>query len=371
MQRIRCLLALFALEATGFAGPASAVAQNPADDWRPRTLPLYGVSYSPEVGLLLGAGLVHTRYAFRALPPSTRLTAAAAYATGARTYRITLAGEFRRPLAPATVAVDLYASGLEIVRYYGLGNATVASGPDSVYQVRQTQFAIAPTLSVPLAARLRLAAGVMVKHARTHADSGTLLFAAGPAYGSGFGAAGVRTLLELDTRDHPTAATSGLHLVIAAQWYPALWDAVRPFGSLSAEAATYASTGDPPRATLALRAGLAGVSGTVPFHELVYIGGGTTVRGYPEQRFAGRSGAYANAELRLRVGWLSVGDVGVLGLADAGRVWGEDDASRRWHAAGGGGLWFALRHRRASTVSVTWARGTEHPALYVRVGFMF
>jgi len=363
----RCLLALSALGATGLAGQRSG-----SDEWRPRTVPLYGVGYSPEVGLLVGAGLMHTRYAFRALPPSTRLTAAAAYATGARTYRVNFAGEFRRPLAPATVAVDLYASGLEILRFYGLGNASTASGPDSVYQVRQTQFAIAPTVSVPLAARLRFAAGTIVKHAHTHPDSGSLLLAAGPAYGSGdFGTAGARTLLELDTRDHPTTATSGLHLVIAAQWYPALWDAVRPFGSLSAEAVTYASTGDPPRATLALRAGLAGVSGTVPFHELVYIGGGTTLRGYPEQRFAGRSGAYANAELRLRVGWLSVGDVGVLGLADAGRVWGEDDASRRWHAAGGGGLWFAVHHRRASTVSVTWARGSEHPALYVRVGFMF
>ena len=367
MSPARCLLALSALGATGLAGQRSG-----SDEWRPRTVPLYGVGYSPEVGLLVGAGLMHTRYAFRALPPSTRLTAAAAYATGARTYRVNFAGEFRRPLAPATVAVDLYASGLEILRFYGLGNASTASGPDSVYQVRQTQFAIAPTVSMPLATRLRLAVGLMVKHARTGPDSGSLLFAAGPTYGTGgFGAAGARTLLELDTRDHPTAATSGLHLVIAAQWYPALWDAVRPFGSLSAEAVTYASTGDPPRATLALRAGLAGVSGTVPFHELVYIGGGTTVRGYPEQRFAGRSGAYTNAELRLRVGWLSVGDVGVLGLADAGRVWGEDDASRRWHAAGGGGLWFAVHHRRASTVSVTWARGSEHPALYVRVGFMF
>ncbi len=128
----RCLLALSALGATGLAGQ-----RNSSDEWRPRTVPLYGVSYSPEVGLLVGAGLMHTRYAFRALPPSTRLTAAAAYATGARTYRVNFAGEFRRPLAPATVAVDLYASGLEILRFYGLGNASVASGLDSVYQVRR------------------------------------------------------------------------------------------------------------------------------------------------------------------------------------------------------------------------------------------
>ena len=113
------------------------------------------------------------------------------------------------------------------------------------------------------------------------------------------------------------------------------------------------------------------MGGTVPFHELVYLGGGTTIRGYPEQRFAGRSGAYANAELRMRVVWLEAADVGVLGLADAGRVWGEADASRRWHTAAGGGLWFAWQHRRANTVSIAWARGAERAALYVRVGFMF
>src|SRR5204863_270891 len=72
-------------------------AQGGPDAWRPQTVPLFGASYSPDIGLLLGVGVVHTRYGFRALPPSTQLLAEAAYATGVGTCRIDLAGEFRRP----------------------------------------------------------------------------------------------------------------------------------------------------------------------------------------------------------------------------------------------------------------------------------
>ena len=80
-------------------------AQGGPDAWRPQTVPLFGASYSPDIGLLLGAGVVHTRYGFRALPPSTQLLAEAAYATGANTYRIDVAGEFRRPLLPTILSI--------------------------------------------------------------------------------------------------------------------------------------------------------------------------------------------------------------------------------------------------------------------------
>src|SRR2546422_2539154 len=64
-------LALVALGAAALGRPTRATGQ--ADVWRPRTVPLYGVSYAPDIGFQLGAGLVHTRYGFRALPASTRL----------------------------------------------------------------------------------------------------------------------------------------------------------------------------------------------------------------------------------------------------------------------------------------------------------
>src|SRR5207245_7584006 len=103
----RRLFALAAVTAAGFAPPVSSAGQATPSEWRPRTVPLFGASYSPDVGLLLGAGLAHTRYGFRALPPSTRLLATAEYGTGARTYRATVEGEFRRPVAPAVPSIEM------------------------------------------------------------------------------------------------------------------------------------------------------------------------------------------------------------------------------------------------------------------------
>ena len=371
-RHIGGVLALGTLSALGLGRPTSAAGQATPDAWRPRTVPLFGASYAPDVGLLVGAGVVHTQYGFRALPPSTRLFAEAAFATSASSYRIDVAGEFRRPLLPTILYVELRASGLELIRFYGVGNETDWSRPDSVYRVGQKQLLVAPRVALPLASRVRLTLGPLLKYAHTAKDPGTILTTTGPYYGAGdFGQVGTRAALELDTRDVTSAPARGVHVTIAGQWYPAVWDVANPFGSVSAEASTYLSAGDPPAATLALRAGAAALTGTVPFQELVHVGGEPTVRGYAEQRFAGRRGAYTNAELRLLAGRLPFGDLGVFGLLDAGRVWIAGESSDRWHAAAGGGLWLAWQHRRANTLSITAARSPEHTAIYVRTGFMF
>src|SRR5437764_4792240 len=276
---IRSALALASLGALARYRPPQASSQSGTDAWRPQAVPFWGVSYSPDIGLLIGAGITHTRYGFRALPPSTRLFAEGEYATEAATYRVDAAGEFRRPLLPAILYVELRASGLELIRFYGTGNETDGSQPDSVYRVGQTQLLVGPRVGLPLAPRLRLTLGPLLKYPHTPGDPGTVLRTTGPYYGTGdFGQVGAQAGLELDTRDFPAAPARGLHLSIAGQWYPALWDVVDAFGNVSAEASTYLSAGDPPSATLALRAGGAVVSGPVPFQELVYVGGGTTVR---------------------------------------------------------------------------------------------
>src|SRR5438105_4090907 len=326
-------LALVALGAAALGRPTRATGQ--ADVWRPRTVPLYGVSYAPDIGFQLGAGLVHTRYGFRALPASTRLIVTAEYAAGAERLRVRADGEFRRPLAPAILSVEALASGLELIRFYGFGNTSDTSQPDSVYRVRQRQFLLAPTVWVPLAPRVRLALGPLARYSSTHSDPGTVLGSSGPYYGAGdFGEVGLRLVLELDTRDAPAAPASGACLGLAATACPAAWDVIESCGSVSAEASTYLSLGDAAPATLALRAGGATVRGTAPFTEAVYVGGGTTVRGYAEQRFAGRSGAYANAELRVAVARLSAGDAGVFGLADGGRVSAAGARTSGWPMPG-------------------------------------
>jgi hemolysin activation/secretion protein len=113
--------------------------------------------------------------------------------------------------------------------------------------------------------------------------------------------------------------------------------------------------------------------GTYPFHEAAYVGGGTTVRGFPEHRFAGDAALFGNAEVRARLGRvyaLLPTEVGVFGLADVGRVFLSGETSDTWHGAAGGGLWFAFLNR-ASTLTVAAARSAERTGIYVRAGFAF
>src|SRR5438132_7673136 len=58
--------------------------------------------------------------------------------SGAKTYRVEVAGEFRRPLLPTIHYIELRASGLELLRFYGVGNETDGSQPDSVYRDRKS-----------------------------------------------------------------------------------------------------------------------------------------------------------------------------------------------------------------------------------------
>ena len=97
------------------------------------------------------------------------------------------------------------------------------------------------------------------------------------------------------------------------------------------------------------------------------------MRGLPVQRFRGDASAYANAELRVRLARFSLvvpTEVGVFGLADAGRVWLAGESSDDWHTALGGGLWLAFLNRK-TTLTATAARSEGRTAVYLQNGFMF
>ena len=101
--------------------------------------------------------------------------------------------------------------------------------------------------------------------------------------------------------------------------------------------------------------------------------GSHSLRGYPSQRFSGDAAAYGNAELRQPVTranlLLARGTLGVFGLADAGRVWYQGNATGGWHTAYGGGLFFTLLDRRYA-VSAAYAQG-DRGKFHVTMGMPF
>jgi outer membrane protein assembly factor BamA len=71
---------------------------------------------------------------------------------------------------------------------------------------------------------------------------------------------------------------------------------------------------------LATRASLQMLSGTdLPIQVLLPVGGGTTLRGFPQDRYLDKTAALVNAEVRFPIIWRIGGIIGF----DMGRVWNE------------------------------------------------
>ena len=342
-------------------------------DWGSRWTPLTWVGYSPDVGLFVGGGASGTGYDFRRLPYNSRVRVRAGYATAAQTYRAEFTGEFRGIVPPVVLTLQMRASGIDVLRFYGFGNETPATGSQNFYKVKQQQYLVAPDLAFSLSRAATLSIGPVFKFSHANLVGGTFINVARPYGVADLGQVGAAAEFQVDTRDQPRAARRGIAFGFGGSYYPAALDVTAPFGEGHAEASSYLTAHIPLQPTLALRVAGKKVWGTYPFYEAAYIGGATTVRGFVEHRFAGDAALYGSAELRLSVAkfyLLVPGQLGVFGLGDAGRVYLSGETSDRWHAAAGGGVWLSFLSP-ANTLSVAAAHSVEGTRLYVKAGLAF
>ena len=343
-------------------------------DWGRRSLFNPWIGGSRDLGVMLGLGLQSEGYGFRKHPYGDRQVGRIGYATSVGALRAEYEGEFRHENSRVRTRLHARASGIDIVRFYGFGNETRAPGAEKYFKVNRAEYALEPSLLLPLGRMGTLALGPTAKFATTNLKSGRFITTVRPYGVEDFFQIGGRAGLRFDTRDTAAAAARGFLVSVEGAIFPAAGDVKSAFGEAHGEAALYGRAGrvvlEP---TLALRAGGKKVWGTYPYHEAAYLGGSGTLRGFPLQRFAGDAALFGNAELRLRLTRFSLlvpGTMGVFALGDAGRVFLRGESSDRWHVAGGGGIWLAFLHP-ANTVSLAVATSAEKTGVYVHSGFEF
>ena len=374
----------------------------PPRDWGFDLVPVPQFGFEPDVGVFVGIGGIYTRYGFRKHAWHHRHQFSAGWATEANQPRIQYRGAVRRENSKLLGELELSASGIEVVRFYGLGNETDDDQSDSFYRVRNQQLRAAPGLQYSiLDDRIRLHAGVFVEYSHTRrgsrqideiiVETGTRIYGAG-----NFGEAGIEAQFEYDTRTtlkegnsdlalplhaQPAAGypTGGILLNVRTQLIPPIWDVEETTGAIEGSLAGFYSPDDDGRVVLGLRAGGKQTFGDVPYFQAAYLGGSSffsgepTLRGFRAQRFAGEASVFANAEVRVMLGRLKLivpGDVGVLGFADVGRVFLDGESSKEWHPSGGAGVWFAPLVR-TNAISFTVAGSEEDVLVYLRLGFHY
>jgi hypothetical protein len=146
------------------------------------------------------------------------------------------------------------------------------------------------------------------------------------------------------------------------------------YGFVDGSVAGYASAKALPlQPTLAVRVGGRKNWGPYPFFASAFIGDASSARLGRQHRYAGDASAYGNAELRLRLTRFFLvlpGELGLFGLADAGRVFLDGEDSNRWHTAFGGGVWVSLLETSA-VLSAAITRSKERTGLYFGTGMAF
>ncbi len=345
----------------------------PPRDWGRRNIFIPWIGGNSDLGVLFLASLQSFGYGFRKDPYASKQTIRVGYATRAGSFGADYRGEFRRENTRVATGLYVRASGLDFLHFYGYGNETEASEDEDFYKVKHTQYVVEPSLLLPVGQHWTATLQVNAQYKKTDLEPDRYITTAPPYGAEDFFQAGAGAGLSIDTRDSDVAPTRGVRFAVDGNVYPPVGAVETTFGEVHGEGALYQPLPIPTTPTLALRAGGKRVWGAYPYDEAAYVGGGATLRGFPQQRFAGDGSLYGSAELRIPIARVYIfvpGSLGVFALGDTGRVYFTGESSNQWHSAAGGGFWFALLDA-ANTVSVSIASSEEGTGVYIHAGLSF
>jgi hypothetical protein len=354
----------------------------PPPDWGTKRSPRALVGFNSDLGLYGGLGMQWKRYGFDERFYRQRYGVSLAYATKPSSFRGTAFFERRNVLNNLHLSADLLASGVEVVRFHGFGNETVDTADGSFYRAINEQYSLRLMLGFSSDPAVELRFGPVLSIQYTDTTQVNTLVAEQNPYGAGdFDVAGVEATFRYQPERSSFAPGLGVTVLATGQFFPAILDAVEPFGGVGAEVDLTWVPRLAGRLIVAARAGGSVLGGTVPFPRAARIGGPRTLRGYAVDRFAGdRGSAYGSLELRSRITrfrlGIAPGDLGVLVFGSGGRVWQSEESSGTVHWAGGGGLWIAptlnwLPGLDGLVGRIEVAKSSEGTFFYFGTGFRF
>jgi outer membrane protein assembly factor BamA len=176
-----------------------------------------------------------------------------------------------------------------------------------------------------------------------------------------------------DHRDSKIIPTHGHFINIKLQAYKGIETYLHSFAQIIPEFAIYRSLNKNHTIVVADRVGGTVSIGKPAFYQAAFIGGHENLLGFRQYRFAGYHSAYNNLELRIKIAdvasYILPGQLGLTGFWDIGRVWVENDASKKWHNSVGGGIYFAPASMLSANLLAGFSEEGVYP--YFTLGFRF
>jgi hypothetical protein len=233
-----------------------------------------------------------------------------------------------------------------------------------------------PAVAIAIGSTTDISLGPVIQHSVSDSARSPYLSVARP-YGFGsFTQAGMQLGARYEWQAEPNGEEHTHHRVLIeldGLYFPAAMDVRSPFEEVAIAVATSVTVPVPTHPLFIVRTGGKQLYGAYPFYEGAAIGGEGTTRYMDPQRYTGDASLYATSELRVplaRFNFVLPLRAGIVGVAEAARVYVGGSSPGGWHARTGEGVWFG---RGDASPVVTLMRTTEpgHTGLRLGLGLNF
>jgi hypothetical protein len=338
--------------------------------------PLAGLGFQRRGGVTPRIGFVRYGYGFARRPYASMVRLDGEYATAYHGFRVGITADQRLESSPVHFMAVARMSELQVVNFSGFGNATSDSGSSSYFEVRQRQWMFHPAIALAVGPRTDISLGPVIQHAVTDSARSPYLSATGP-YGFGtFNQVGLQFGVRYEwraVRHDEEHAPHRIRVELDGLYFPAAMDVRSAFGEAAVTMGIAIALPIPTQPYLVLRAGAKKLFGDFPFYEAAFIGGEGTTRYMDTQRYAGDASLYGTSELRIPLVHFKLlvpVCAGIIGLAEAGRVYADGSSPGGWHSTTGEGIWIG-RGDASSVVTVTRTTEPGHAAINIGLGLHY
>jgi hypothetical protein len=349
----------------------------PGADAGARYAPVVGISDRRGVGITPRIGVAKYAYGFRRRPYESMVKLEGEYATQFRGGRVSVAADRRLESSPIYFSATARVSDFQVVNFNGFGNATTDSGSSNPYfAVHQRQWLFHPAVALAIGSTTDISFGPVIQHSVSD-DARSPYLAATHPYGTGtFNQAGIQFGARYEWRAAVDSEEHTHHRVLIELnqlYFPAAMDVRSAFEETAISIGTSITVPLPTHPLFIVRTGGKKLYGNFPFYEGAAIGGEGTTRYMDPERYVGDASLYATSELRIPLAQFKLVvplRTGIIGVAEAGRVYVGGSSPGGWHSRTGEGLWFGQGN--ASPV-VTLMRTTEpgHAGIQLGLGLNF
>jgi len=346
--------------------------------------PLILGSYNRDYGVQFLGTFILQKQGFRKDPYAYRQSLTVNYGFGAEALLLKYNGEFIKAVGNNDLLVSASSKGPNYTSYFfGVGNNTefVNEGKKKARYYRN----IYNYLDADIRLRHRydnwtVSAGVGAAYYNGDADDNqnkyledyNLQHPEESVY-AGHGFAGALATVTLDTRNKSIVPHKGVYWITDLRAMKGLNPVANSYGQIKSEFSFFITPGSDSTFIVADRIGGGTTFGNAAYFQQLTLGGSQNLRGFYSWRFTGKSMAYNNFEVRMKLAdvtsYLLPGTLGLIAFNDIGRVWTPGEKSDALHVGYGGGLFFLPGELFLVQGVVGFSKEGVYP--YISAGFRF